>query len=425
MFYFSKFFSIQFDFGRLSKIHFQMTLSEAPAAVPISTLYPSADALDAEGFSESLMKSYKEATGKDLPQFVHRGIFNAQIDFADAIERKKAGKPFYIFLSITPTERLFNLRHIVMFQFAKELQEAFDCQLIIHVLDTKAMLRDPSVKWNTIVENTKETIKDIMSFGFSADKTIIIKNSEALSLDYVYLCDLQRNATLGDFNKKFIDNDQVSIALLDVIFQNACFAIPKYVAKIIPNYNESRCLMLLRPSQKNMYEFVSSLNQGEKPMVIYGGFIPALQSGQRMPSLAAFALGQNSTKGGKAKNSMREYMSIYLKDQIKVITTKLNKSAFSGGRDTIDEQREKGANLEVDVPFYYIKVFEKDDAVFENIKRTYGPGDLEEGNDKRMLTGNLKKLCSEIITSIIKRLQDSRAKITNEMIAEMTKIRSI
>ena len=402
-----------------------MSLSEAPVSVPIASLYPQPEALNAEEFSESLINSYKEVTNRDLPLFIRRGVFNAQIDFADAINRKKEMKPFYITLSITPTERLFNLRHIVMFQLAKELQEAFDCQVIIHVLDTKAMLRDPSIKWNAVVENTKETIKDIMSFGFNADKTVIIKNSEALSLDYVYLCDLQRNATLGDFNKKFIDNDQVSIALLDVIFQNACFAIPKYVAKIIPNYKESRCLMLLRPSQKNIYDFVSSLNQCEKPMVIYGGFVPALQSGQKMPSLAAFALGQNASKGGKAKNSMREYMSIYLKDPIKVITTKLNKSAFSGGRDTIDEQREKGANLEVDVPFYYIRIFEKDDAIFENIKRTYGPGELEEGNDKRMLTGNLKKVCSEIITSIVKELQDKRAKITNEMIAEMTKIRTI
>ncbi|KAH0790823.1 tryptophanyl-tRNA synthetase [Histomonas meleagridis] len=401
-------------------------MAQEQIAVNIESLYPSAEALGAKPFTEDISKAFTEATGKQLPLFIRRGIFNAQIDFDDAIKRKKEGKPFYLFLSITPTERLFNLRHIVMFQLAKELQEAFDCQLVIHVLDTKAMLRDPTIKWTTIVQHTKETIKDILSFGFNEEKTVLVKNSEALSLNYVYLCDLQRKAKLGDFNKCFIANDGVSIALLDTIFQNACFAIPKYIEKIIPNHQESRCLMLLRGSQKNLFDFIPTLEGNFHPMAVFGGFVPALQSGQKMPSLAAFALGQTSgSKGGKPKNIMREYMTIYLKDTLKQITTKLNKSAFSGGKDTIEEQREKGANLDVDVSFYYLRIFEKDDDVFENIRRTYGPGELTEGNDKRMLTGHLKKKCGEVITSVIKDLQNSRAKVTDEMIAKATAIRSI
>ena len=39
--------------------------------------------------------------------------------------------------------------------------------------------------------------------------------------------------------------------------------------------------------------------------------------------------------------------SIYLTDTPKQIKTKINKYAFSGGKDTIEEHREKGGDTEV------------------------------------------------------------------------------
>jgi tryptophanyl-tRNA synthetase len=43
--------------------------------------------------------------------------------------------------------------------------------------------------------------------------------------------------------------------------------------------------------------------------------------------------------------------AILLTDTEKVIKDKINKYAFSGGRQTVEEHREKGADLEVDVPY--------------------------------------------------------------------------
>ncbi len=43
--------------------------------------------------------------------------------------------------------------------------------------------------------------------------------------------------------------------------------------------------------------------------------------------------------------------SILLSDTAKCIKEKINKYALSGGRQTVEEHRKYGADLEVDVPF--------------------------------------------------------------------------
>ena len=59
--------------------------------------------------------------------------------------------------------------------------------------------------------------------------------------------------------------------------------------------------------------------------------------------------------------------------------SQINKHAFSGGGATLEEHRERGANLSVDIPYKYLNFFLADDAKLEHIGREYGSG--------RMLTG--------------------------------------
>lgn len=58
----------------------------------------------------------------------------------------------------------------------------------------------------------------------------------------------------------------------------------------------------------------------------------------------------------------------------------MNKYAFSGGGATVEEHREKGGNLSVDVPYKYLNFFLDDDEKLEQIGRDYSSG--------KMLTGD-------------------------------------
>lgn len=47
----------------------------------------------------------------------------------------------------------------------------------------------------------------------------------------------------------------------------------------------------------------------------------------------------------------------------------INKHAFSGGRDTIEEHRKYGGNCDVDVSFMYLTFFLEDDDRLEQLKQ--------------------------------------------------------
>lgn len=68
----------------------------------------------------------------------------------------------------------------------------------------------------------------------------------------------------------------------------------------------------------------------------------------------------------------------------------INKYAFSGGKDTVEEHREKGGDCEVDVSYMYLTFFMEDDDKLEEIRQQYSSG--------QMLTGELKAELIKVAT---------------------------
>lgn len=60
--------------------------------------------------------------------------------------------------------------------------------------------------------------------------------------------------------------------------------------------------------------------------------------------------------------------AIFLTDSADDIKTKVTKYAFSGGGATKKEHMEKGANLEVDIPYQYLRFFLENDERLEEIR---------------------------------------------------------
>lgn len=97
--------------------------------------------------------------------------------------------------------------------------------------------------------------------------------------------------------------------------------------------------------------------------------------------------------------------SILLTDTPKQIKDKINKYAFSGGRQTVEEHRQLGADLEVDVAYQYLTFFLEDDDKLEDIRIKYSKGEL--------LTGEVKAVLVECLCEWFKQFQDRRAKVTD------------
>ena len=59
------------------------------------------------------------------------------------------------------------------------------------------------------------------------------------------------------------------------------------------------------------------------------------------------------------------------------LSTQINKYAFSGGQDTVEEHRRLGGNIDVDVSYQYLTFFLEDDDKLAHIKAVrndYGSG---------------------------------------------------
>lgn len=55
------------------------------------------------------------------------------------------------------------------------------------------------------------------------------------------------------------------------------------------------------------------------------------------------------------------------------VSFQINKHAFSGGKDTVEDHRKFGGNPDVDVSFMYLTFFLEDDEQLEKIRQVRDP----------------------------------------------------
>jgi tryptophanyl-tRNA synthetase len=110
----------------------------------------------------------------------------------------------------------------------------------------------------------------------------------------------------------------------------------------------------------------------------YNKFIPGLKGGKMSASDATSFIAPTDTPS-EVKN-------------------KINKYAFSGGRETLEEHRKHGGNPDVDVSFQYLKyLFEEDDKKLAQIEKDYKSG--------KITTGELKKYTIDKINTFLEKHQ--------------------
>ena len=113
----------------------------------------------------------------------------------------------------------------------------------------------------------------------------------------------------------------------------------------------------------------------------------------------------------------------------------INKHAFSGGRDSAEEQREFGANLDVDVSWQYLTFVEDDDERLAQIGQVRGSTHLnslrklahfkQDYSSGKKLTGELKKILIEKLVTLVERHQRARARVTEDVVDAFLTVRPL
>ena len=347
-----------------------------------------ANEFGAKIIDERLLKRIKDVTG-DLHPFLLNGIFYAHRDLDLALDDYGNGKPFYLYTGRGPSGEM-HLGHILPFMFTKWLQDKFNAELIIQITDDeKYLFRE--IEDRDLKEFTHNNIIDILSLGFNPDKTHILIDSEHSGILYNNAIKVARNITASSVKAVFGLKDSDNIGKF---FFTSIQAVPAFILSYLKNEN-IRCLIPYGIDQDPHFKLARDVLPKlgyYKPSAIISKFIPSLQGSGKMSS--------------SDPNSV-----ISLNDSRNTVRKKLMKYAFSGGRDTAEEQRKYGANPDIDFSFNIFRIMEDDQSKVSSIYESYKSGE--------MLSGEMKSIAAEKISEFLDILRSRREDVENNLDAYM------
>lgn len=346
---------------------------------------------------EDLIGRIERVCGQRAHHFLRRGIFFSHRDMHQILDSVEKGKPFYLYTGRGPSSGSMHVGHLVPFIFTKWLQEVFNVPLVVQMTDDEKYLwKDLTIE--TAYQYTLENVRDIIACGFDVNKTFIFSDLQYMGSSpgfYRNVVQVQKHVTFNQVKGIFGFTDSDCIGKISFPAIQAAPSFSSSFPEIFNGRKDIQCLIPCAIDQDPYFRMtrdVAPRINYPKPALLHSTFFPALQGAQTKMS----ASDPNS--------------SIFLTDTAKQIKTKINKHAFSGGKDTIEEHRKHGGNCEVDVCFMYLTFFLEDDEKLEKIRQDYSSGAL--------LTGELKKILIETLQPMIAELQERRRQVTEEAVRQ-------
>ena len=337
-------------------------------------------------FGVSLMKDLPEIFNKEI--LFRRKIIFAHRDYQRILESVKNKKKFVMMTGLMPTGK-FHLGHLLVAQQFLIYQK-LGAKIYIAVADIEAY----NARGQSLEDSRKiaidEYITNYVALGlnpknveiyFQSDRS---KDSNRSNAYYRLQNILAKHATFNEFKAVYGDitpGKMVSSLLQasDMLhsqlpeFENIC-------PVVVPvGIDQDPHLRLARDISKRIPIKFTQLSS------TYHQMIPGL-------------------KGAKSKMSSSDPNSfIALTDNPKTVKNKINKYAFSGGKETLEEHKKLGGNPDIDVSFQYLRMFlEEDDDKLEEIYNDYKSG--------KLTTGELKKYTIDKLNSFLKDHQAKREK---------------
>jgi tryptophanyl-tRNA synthetase len=337
-------------------------------------------------FGVSLMKDLPEIFNKEI--LFRRKIIFAHRDYQRILESVKNKKKFVMMTGLMPTGK-FHLGHLLVAQ-QFPIYQKLGAKIYIAVADLEAY----NARGQSLEDSRKiaidEYITNYIALGldpknveiyFQSDRS---KDSEKSNAYYRLQNLLAKHVTFNEFKAVYGDitpgkmlssliqaSDMLHSQLPE--FENTC-------PVVVPvGIDQDPHLRLARDMSKRIPIKFTQLSS------TYHQMIPGL-------------------KGAKSKMSSSDPNSfIALTDNPKTVKNKINKYAFSGGKETLEEHKRLGGNPDIDVSFQYLRMFlEEDDNKLQEIYNDYKSG--------KLTTGELKKYTIDKLNLFLKDHQAKREK---------------
>lgn len=318
---------------------------------------------------------------KDSHPLIRRGLYFSHRDFDKWIENHDKGKMVSVLTGRGPSEKM-HLGHLVPFLVAKSLQDTFNCEVFIPISDDEKFFVKENLAYEKVLEYSRDNIIDLIALGFSPEKTFIFQDFVYTDI-YKYAARIAKRINYSTAKAVFGLKPENNVGWsFYPAMQAAHILFPQFKRgkhlSVVPVAIDQDPFIRLTRDIAGHKDF-----NLEKPAALHAKFIPSLFGGAKMSA------------------SESSQSVIYLSDSSDEVKRKINKYAFSGGKDTLEEHRKSGGNPDIDVSFQYIKYFfENDDKKLAKIESDYRSG--------KLLSGELKGILIERINLFLKEHQKKR-----------------
>lgn len=344
---------------------------------------------------KALLERLERVTGKPPHHFLRRGIFFSHRDLGFILDKVEKGEKFFLYTGRGPSSDSMHLGHLIPFLFTKWLQETFNVPLIIQMTDDEKFLWK-DLKQEEAMRLARQNVKDIIALGFDIEKTFIFADFTFMGecpAFYQNIVKIQKCVTYNQVKGIFGFDDSSPIGKISFPAIQAAPSFSSSFPFIFGDKKTVPCLIPCAIDQDPYFRMTRDVAPRLgylKPALLHSSFFPAMQGAQTKMSAS------DTTS------------SIYLTDTPKQIKTKINKYAFSGGKDTIEEHREKGGDTEVDISYQYLSFFLDDDEKLARLGSEYRSGAL--------LSGELKAELISVLTPMVLEHQARRKEVTEEIV---------
>jgi len=321
---------------------------------------------------DKLKKRLEKKLGDNM--FLRRNIFFAHRDLDWLLDEYDKKNHFHLYTGRGPSGHT-HLGHLLPWIFTKQLQEAYNAKLVFQLTDDEKFLFSPALSVKDVEKFTDENILDIIAVGFDQKKTEIYTDLRNAKSFYPQAVRVAKHITFSTAKAVFGFENESNIGK---IFFTSMQAVPAFIESVKTGKNVP-CLIPHAIDQDPHFRVTRDILPKlgyYKPSSIQCKFIPGLG------------------KGGKMSSSEPE-TCIFTVDSAKDIERKI-KNAFTGGQETLEEQKRLGGNPDIcPIYQYFYNLFEEDDKkLLDRFKRCKG-GKLMCGDCKKDLIPRVQKFMKE------------------------------
>jgi tryptophanyl-tRNA synthetase len=300
---------------------------------------------------------------------LRRDIFFSHRDLDWWLNEYESGHPVGLYTGRGPSGHV-HLGHLLPWFFCKYLQDAFKVELYFQMTDDEKFLLRDELKLEETIAYTYENALDVIACGLQKEKTHIFSDTD--HIDQIYKLGLKVSKKITFSTVKavfgFTESDNIGLTWYPALQAMTCF---------LQSDREKRnvgCLIPAAIDQDPYWRMTRDIAEKMgyyKPTQIHNKFLPGL------------------AQGGKMSASQPE-TAIFTTDNPEKAAKKIM-AAFTGGRETIQLQKELGGRPEIcNIYAYYFFLFEEEDKKLVDLESECKSGALLCGDCKARLAKRVK-----------------------------------